>query len=133
MITKTGSNILYPLAIGAGLGVGRNAFLNEEEDDLLRKYHRLSEDSDLQLRNAGRGMLGSLAGSGVGATIGVSSAIPGIIRNAGDPNMLLSATRRGKAGLIGGAVLGGFLSTNKYARPGYDRVNAAKKDMLQQV
>ena len=82
------------------VGAVRTMNLSDKEKDQLRKKYNLDKDSNLMLRNMGRGMAGGAAGAILGALAGGLTGNPGI------------------TGLLGlaGAATGTQLATNKYSK-----------------
>lgn len=84
-VTKLGS------VIGAITGSLRASNLTDEEKRKLRELYDLHEDSNLALRNAGRGY--------IGGTVGAVAGLP-----------------FGPGGILLGEAAGSYLGTNKYTR-----------------
>lgn len=92
-------NAYIDIGIDALVGGMRAADLTEDEKAELRKRYGLKDDSNIALRNAGRGAVGGLAGTLAGVGAGV----------------LHSPRAAFGLGLLGQAA-GTYLATNKYSK-----------------
>lgn len=93
-ITKTAD------ILGAGIGAYRSGSLSSQDADLLRRHYGLDEDSNLVVRNAGRGLLGGWAGGAAGLGLGALTRNPQLTA----------------AGGLGGYIAGSSMATDKYSK-----------------
>lgn len=121
MFTKVGSAMMEKTSyahwlglLGAGTGYNRSFLLTSKEKAALRDKHSLSDDSNLALRNAGRGTLGALGGGMIGAGLGGAAAAA--LALSGKLRTLEGVDAVGRIGAVGGAGLGTYLATNKYSK-----------------
>lgn len=101
-------------------GGSRAAKLSPKEKKYLRKHYGLSDDADLGLRNAGRGVAGALIGGAVGTTAGVgfNKLLERINKVKSPVGRLLGASGGGFVGSLAGEIL----ATNKYSKSNYDKL-----------
>ena len=78
------------MIIPAGVGAYR-ASLSKDDSDLLKKEYGLDEDASLELRNAGRGLAGSIGGSLAGTLLG---SVLGAGGGAGLEKLIVSQHKR---------------------------------------
>lgn len=97
--------------IGAGMGALRSANLSDDEAQALREHYGLDDDSNLTLRNAGRGFLGGAGGSMAGGVVG-GNAGQALLRS-GHP---VAGAGSAAAGVLGGGLLGANAATKKYSK-----------------
>lgn len=114
-IANTGT--LLTLAGGAAGNMRANKLTTEEEAN-LKEYYGRREDSNLALRNFGRGAGGAYVGGAVGGTAAIAPEYYKVLKSSdGDDLMrfLMKAPRKAPFGIAAGGALGAYLATNKYS------------------
>lgn len=125
------SSYLYKKAflIQGGIGAVRAANLSDDEKNALRKHYGLSDDPNLMLRNAGRGVVGGLLGGGLGAAGG--ALLASRLRSM-NPLLIPQLTI---GGALAGTLLGAAKATDKYSKGNVNRIinNSAQDTMARRM
>ena len=125
MITKQGTYGITRAGIGSSIGAVRAGRLSREDKAILEEEYGLNPDSNMKLRNAGRGVLGLVAGTYVGSHLGQKAGMT-ILNSSRNASNMTPALLAGLVGTLTGAYKGTQYATNKYSKSAVEKARAKK-------